>query len=83
MKSKPLLVAVAAGLVLASAGAGAAGATALADPEPAAAYGGCISKTSGYLRILERGNLPKSVFGKCQTTEVKITFYSRSGAPKG
>jgi hypothetical protein len=76
---KPLLVAAVAGLMLASAGAGAA----VAADEPAAAYGGCISKTSGYLRILERGNLAKSVHGKCKSTEVKITFYSRSGAPKG
>ncbi|WP_336214362.1 hypothetical protein [Nonomuraea sp. LPB2021202275-12-8] len=79
---KPLLVAAVAGLMLASAGAGAAATTAFA--EPAAAYGGCVSKTSGYVRILERGNLPKSVLGKCKSTEVKITWYSRSGgAPKG
>ncbi|MEV4806745.1 hypothetical protein AB0K18_42695 [Nonomuraea sp. NPDC049421] len=76
---KPVLVAAVAALMLASAGAGAA----VAADEPAPAYGGCISKTSGYLRILERGNLPKSVWGKCKSTEVKITFYSRSGAPKG
>ncbi|MEU1883445.1 hypothetical protein ABZ470_39580 [Streptosporangium sp. NPDC020072] len=64
-------------------GAGVASAAAWSDPAPA--YGGCVSKSSGYVRILERGNLPKSVQGKCKTTETKISWFSRSGGkgPKG
>lgn len=78
---KPVLAVAAAGPLLAGGAAGATAASALS--EPAKAYGGCVSKTSGYLRILERGNLPKSVWGKCKSTGVKITFYSRTGIPSG
>ncbi|NRQ35971.1 hypothetical protein HII36_29675 [Nonomuraea sp. NN258] len=74
---KPLLVVAVAGLVLAGAGVGAAASAAW--KEPAKSYGGCVSKSTGYLRILERGNLPKSVSGACKSTERKITLYSRSG----
>ena len=50
-----------------------------APAEPARAYGGCVSKSTGYVRVLERNALTKSVNGKCRSTERKITFYSRSG----
>ncbi|MGA5764464.1 hypothetical protein [Nonomuraea bangladeshensis] len=74
---KPLVVLAAALLVL---GGGAAGAMASAAwTEPAKAYGGCVSKTTGYVRILERNALSKSVAGACKSTERKVTFYSRSG----
>lgn len=74
---KPLAV---AGVVVVLAGGGVAYAAAV---EPAKAYGGCVNKNTGYLRVLERNNLAKSVDGKCRSTERKITWYSRTGAPKG
>jgi hypothetical protein len=74
---KPILALAAGVLVLVGGGAGAMAATAWT--EPAKAYGGCVSKSTGYLRVLERNNLPKSVAGGCKSTERKITLYSRSG----
>ncbi|MET7333260.1 hypothetical protein [Nonomuraea sp. NPDC005650] len=74
---KPFVVLSAAALVLVAGGAGAMAATAWT--EPAKAYGGCVSKSTGYLRVLERNNLAKSVNGGCKSTERKVTFYSRSG----
>ncbi|WP_214103252.1 hypothetical protein [Acrocarpospora catenulata] len=60
------------------------GALAAAAPaEPAKAYGGCVSKSTGYLRVLERNNLAKSTVGACKSTERKITFPSRTGLIKG
>lgn len=53
-----------------------------APAEPAKAYGGCVSKSTGYLRVLERAHLSSSVNGKCKSTETKITWYSRTGVPK-
>lgn len=36
-------------------------------------YGVCVNKKTGVLRALERNNLPKSQYGKCNpTTETKI-----------
>ncbi len=76
---KPLAIAAVGALVLGGAGV----AYASAFVEPAKAYGGCVSKNTGYLRVLERNALTKSVNGKCRSTERKITWYSRTGAPKG
>ncbi len=77
---KPAIIASA--LVLAGT---ATAASAAAFTEPASAYGGCVSKSSGYLRVLERNNLSKSVNGACRSTERKITWFSRTGGkgPKG
>ncbi|MCT9932460.1 hypothetical protein N5079_19855 [Planotetraspora sp. A-T 1434] len=55
------------------------GVAASAPSEPAKAYGGCVSRSTGYLRVLERGNLAKSTAGACKSTERKITWPSRSG----
>ncbi|MFI6534199.1 hypothetical protein ACIBHY_17190 [Nonomuraea sp. NPDC050547] len=74
---KTLAILAASALVLAGGGAGAVAATAWT--EPAKSYGGCISKATGYLRVLERNALTKSVSGSCKSTERKVTFYSRSG----
>lgn len=74
---KPFLVLAAGALVLA--GAGVSAAASAAWTEPAKSYGGCVSKTTGYLRVLERNALSKSVNGSCKSTERKITLYSRSG----
>lgn len=74
---KPALILSAAALVLVGGGAGAAASAAWT--EPAKSYGGCVSKSTGYLRVLERNNLAKSVNGGCKSTERKVTFYSRSG----
>lgn len=54
-----------------------------AAPEPAKSYGVCASKSTGALRVLERNRLPKSVFGKCKTTETRITLPSVSGVIPG
>jgi hypothetical protein len=79
--TKPVINAAALTLVgLATASASIAASAAPA--EPAKAYGGCVSKSSGYLRVLERNALAKSVNGKCKSTERKITWYSRTGIPK-
>lgn len=59
-----------------------AGLAVAAPAEPAKAYGGCVSRSTGYLRVLERNNLAASVNGKCKSTERKITWYSRTGIPK-
>jgi hypothetical protein len=74
---KPFVVLSAVALVLVGGGAGAM--ASVAWTEPAKAYGGCVSKSTGYVRILERNNLTKSVNGGCKSTERKVTFYSRSG----
>ncbi|MGW6498536.1 hypothetical protein [Nonomuraea angiospora] len=74
---KSFVVLSAAALVLVGGGAGAVAAAAWT--EPAKAYGGCVSKSTGYLRVLERNSLSKSVNGSCKSTERKVTFYSRSG----
>ena len=74
---KILLIAVAAVLAVAVAGI----AFAAAVGEPAKSYGGCVSKSTGYLRVLERNNLTASVDGKCKPNERKITWYSRKGLP--
>ncbi|WP_062441215.1 hypothetical protein [Herbidospora daliensis] len=50
-----------------------------ADPEPAKSYGVCVSKATGDLRALERNRLPKSVYGKCQSSETRITLPSVTG----
>jgi hypothetical protein len=50
--------------------------------EPAKAYGVCISKSTGAMRVLERTNLDRSRYGKCKTTETKLTLPSISGLPK-
>lgn len=51
-----------------------------ATSEPAKSYGGCVSKSTGYLRILERTHLASSAAGKCKDkTETKITFPSVTG----
>ncbi|MEV0586306.1 hypothetical protein [Nonomuraea sp. NPDC050310] len=50
--------------------------------EPASSYGACVSHKTGYMRALERKNLPKSVAGACKSTESKTTWYSRSGVDK-
>jgi hypothetical protein len=42
-----------------------------------------VSKSTGYLRILERNNLAKSAVGKCKSTERRITVPSTSGLIKG
>lgn len=36
------------------------------------AYGFCVSKVNGNVRALERGNLVKSKYGKCRTSETKV-----------
>lgn len=77
--SKPLAIA-AAGLVLVGGAGVAYGAAAV--PEPAKAYGGCVSKSTGYLRILERNNLAASAAGKCKSSERRITLPSVIGVPK-
>ncbi|MFI6909866.1 hypothetical protein ACIBKY_52000 [Nonomuraea sp. NPDC050394] len=74
---KTLAILAASALVLVGGGAGAVAATAWT--EPAKSYGGCVSKATGYLRVLERNALTKSVSGSCKSTERKITLYSRSG----
>jgi hypothetical protein len=50
-----------------------------ATSEPAKAYGGCVSKSTGYLRILEKANLAKSAVGACKKTETKIVLPSATG----
>ncbi|GGS88614.1 hypothetical protein ACFFV7_50880 [Nonomuraea spiralis] len=75
---KKLIVGLVAGVALLLVGASTAAAVA-AWTEPAKSYGGCVSKSTGYLRVLERNNLAKSVNGGCKSTERKVTFYSRSG----
>lgn len=72
-------IAALAGGALLLVGLGTGAAASAAWTEPAKAYGGCVSKSTGYLRILERNNLSKSVNGGCRSTERKITLYSRSG----
>ncbi|MGW4641790.1 hypothetical protein ACWEN6_24950 [Sphaerisporangium sp. NPDC004334] len=76
--TKPVLAVAALALVaLPTVGASAA-ATAT---EPAKAYGGCVSKSTGYLRVLERNNLAKSSAGACKSTERRITLPSVTGVP--
>jgi hypothetical protein len=48
-------------------------AAAAAAPEPPA-IGNCISKSTGINRTLEKTNLAKSQYGKCRTTETKVTL---------
>ncbi|MFI6814415.1 hypothetical protein ACIBG7_18535 [Nonomuraea sp. NPDC050328] len=77
---KKTSIAALAGAAVLVLGAGSADA---AWKEPAASYGGCFPKNTGYLRILQRDNLDKSVHGKCNSREgEKITWYSRSGVDK-
>ncbi len=75
---KPVTVVAAALVGLSTVGVSVASS---APAEPAKAYGGCVSKSTGYLRVLERNNLAKSVAGACKSTERKITFPSRTGVP--
>ncbi|MFI6813786.1 hypothetical protein ACIBG7_15300 [Nonomuraea sp. NPDC050328] len=72
-------IAASAGAAVLLLGAGAASA---AWKEPAGSYGGCVAKSTGQLRVLERDNLAKSVDGACNSRERKLTFYSRAGVDK-
>ncbi|ETK36108.1 collagen-like triple helix repeat-containing protein [Microbispora sp. ATCC PTA-5024] len=78
---KRILALVAAALLAVGVFGGAV--AAVAASEPAKSYGGCVSKSTGYLRILERNNLAKSSVGKCKSTERRITVPSTSGLIKG
>lgn len=74
---KFLAALVAAFLLFAVAGSMATAATV----EPAKSYGLCVSKSTGYVRALERTHLASSAAGKCKTTETKITLPSVMYAP--
>lgn len=78
---RKILAVVAAALLAVGVFGGAV--AAVAASEPAKAYGGCVSKSTGYLRVLERNNLAKSALGKCKSTERRITLPSTSGLIKG
>lgn len=69
---KFLAALVAAFLLFAVAGSMATAATV----EPAKSYGLCVSKSTGYVRALERTHLASSAAGKCKSTETKITLPS-------
>lgn len=59
-------------LVVSGAGVGAYATVAAAAPK---VVGVCANKTNGgYLRMLEAKNLPKSQYGKCRATEVKVSL---------
>lgn len=77
MRLKKPAAVLAAGLLLV-----AGGGVASAAAEPAKSYGGCVSKSTGYLRILERNNLAASAAGKCKSSERRITLPSVTGVPK-
>jgi hypothetical protein len=49
------------------------------------AYGACVNKKTGVLRVLERANLARSQVGACKQdgSETYISFYSKPGTPKG
>lgn len=76
---KILIIAAAALLAIVTAGIAFAAAT----TEPAKSYGGCVSRSTGYLRILERNNLAASAAGKCRATERRITLPSVTGLAPG
>ncbi|GIH98084.1 hypothetical protein [Planobispora takensis] len=77
---KPILVALAAGLLAVTAGAGAY-ATAAAPPK---AVGVCANtKNGGYVRMLEAKNPAKSPWGKCRKNEQKVLLPTTTGLPRG
>ncbi|GGS87718.1 hypothetical protein GCM10010156_52800 [Planobispora rosea] len=77
---KPFLIAAVAVLVAGTAATGAAATT----PAPPKAVGMCANvKNGGYLRMLEPKNPAKSQWGKCRTTEVKVTLPTTMGMPRG
>lgn len=78
MRLKKPAAVLATGLLLVAGG----GVASAAVTEPAKAYGGCVSKSTGYLRVLERNNLAASTSGKCKSSERRITLPSVTGVPK-
>jgi hypothetical protein len=54
--------------------------TASAASEPGA-YGACVSEKTGSVRVLEKTNLSKSLYGSCKSTESKVSLASKVTLP--
>lgn len=45
------------------------------------AYGACVSEKTGSVRVLEKTNLSKSLYGSCKSTENKVSLASKVTLP--